>query len=75
MSKVTNIKQKDRKFHVTECAECGGFNGLVEQVKGYKSDRDIFEWTKEGREVKEYVKVGKKPIPFCTCPDEDSNNA
>lgn len=68
MSKATDVGNNTRKFSVTKCEKCGNYDGVVEQIVGYSSVRDIDEWTREGRKVIKYTKWGKEPIPFCVCP-------
>ena len=65
------MKKDIRKFWVTECEVCGGYSGVIEDIKSYSAKRDIFEWEKEGREVKTFIQKKGQKIPFCTCPEED----
>ena len=70
--KSVQIANSTRKFHTTRCPTCGNIDGIIEQIKNYDPKRDIFEWTREGRTIYEYIQKGKEQIPFCTCiPSDD----
>ena len=66
-----NFMKSKREFWITKCPDCQGIDGSVAIVENYNCDRDLQEWTNEGREIFKHVQINHDPFNWCKCAFQD----